>query len=90
MKRGRFLPAAAALVALSSVPACAGRSVQATPRPAPAQAPAGDARALLRGELIELQRLVRTAINRTRDPMTRLHLRDVDLEITRILDPARR
>jgi hypothetical protein len=48
-----------------------------------------DARALLRGELVELQRAVQTATNRTNDAMTRLHLRDVNLEITRILDPTR-
>jgi hypothetical protein len=63
----------------------------ATPaqRSAAAAARGSDARALLRGELIELQRLVRTAVNRTGDAMTRLHLRDIDLEITRILEPAR-
>ncbi|HEX6132708.1 MAG TPA: zinc-dependent metalloprotease, partial [Longimicrobiales bacterium] len=47
-----------------------------------------DARALLRGELSELQRLARAAAGRTNDTMTRLHLRDIDLEITRILDPS--
>jgi hypothetical protein len=47
-----------------------------------------DARALLRGELVELQRAVQTATNRTNDAMTRLHLRDINLEITRILDPT--
>jgi len=48
-----------------------------------------DARALLRGELVELQRLIQGATARTNDAMTRLHLRDLNLEITRILDPAR-
>jgi hypothetical protein len=48
-----------------------------------------DARALLRGELLELQRAVQTATNRTTDAMTRLHLRDIDMEIRRILDPTR-
>ncbi|HSJ25136.1 MAG TPA: zinc-dependent metalloprotease [Longimicrobiales bacterium] len=48
-----------------------------------------DARALLRGELVELQRLIQTATTRTSDTMTRLHLRDLDLEITRLLDPSR-
>jgi hypothetical protein len=47
-----------------------------------------DARALLRGELVELQRLVRNATTRTNDGMTRLHLRDLNLEITQILDPS--
>jgi hypothetical protein len=51
---------------------------------------ASDARALLRGELVELQRAVRAAANRTNDAMTRLHLRDVDLEIARLLDPSGR
>ncbi|HSJ08164.1 MAG TPA: zinc-dependent metalloprotease [Longimicrobiales bacterium] len=50
---------------------------------------ASDARALLRGELIELRRAVRGALERTTDGMTRLHLRDVDLEIERILDHRR-
>jgi hypothetical protein len=48
-----------------------------------------DARALLRGELIEIQRLANAAANRTNDAMTRLHLRDINLEIQRILDPSR-
>jgi hypothetical protein len=48
-----------------------------------------DARALLRGELVELQRLVQNATTRTNDAMTRLHLRDLNLEITQILGPSR-
>jgi hypothetical protein len=70
--------------------------------PAPAAAPAGggggrggagappaasDGRALLRGELVEIQRLANTAASRTTDVTTRLHLRDINLEITRLLDP---
>ncbi|MGH7447504.1 MAG: hypothetical protein ACRELT_08080, partial [Longimicrobiales bacterium] len=47
-----------------------------------------DARALLRGELVELQRLAQAAASRTNDGMTRLHLRDINLEIQRILDPT--
>lgn len=47
-----------------------------------------DARPVLRGELQELDRLAQQAIGRTRDPMTRLHLRDVRLEIQRLLDPT--
>jgi hypothetical protein len=54
-----------------------------------AAARGSDARALLRGELIELQRAVQGAVGRTGDPMTRLHLRDVNLEIQRILEPRR-
>jgi hypothetical protein len=49
-----------------------------------------DARALLRGELVELQRLVQGATTRTNDAMTRLHLRDLNLEITRMLDTSSR
>ena len=52
--------------------------------------PSSDARALLRGEMAELQRAVRTALARTADGMTRLHLRDIELEIERILDTRRR
>jgi hypothetical protein len=48
-----------------------------------------DARALMRGELVELQRLIQGATTRTSDSMTRLHLRDLNLEITRILDTRR-
>jgi hypothetical protein len=57
--------------------------------PAAAQQPrwANDARPILRGELQELDRLAQQAINRTNDTMTRLHLRDVRLEIERLLDP---
>jgi hypothetical protein len=47
----------------------------------------GDARAVLRGELVELDRAAQSAIARTGDAMTRLHLRDVRMEIERILDP---
>jgi hypothetical protein len=60
---------------------------------APASAPGGagrggtDARPLLRGELIELNRQVAAALTRTTDPMTRLHLRDVQHEIDRMLNP---
>jgi hypothetical protein len=51
---------------------------------------ANDARPILRGELQELDRLSQQAIARTDDPMTRLHLRDVRLEIQRLLDPTSR
>jgi hypothetical protein len=49
-----------------------------------------DARPVLRGELIELDRLVRGSIARAADPVTRLHLEDLRLEIEGILDPSRR
>lgn len=69
--------------------------------PAPAAAPGGggrggagaapprssDGRALLRGELVEIQRLANAAAGRTTDATTRLHLRDIDLEIKKLLDP---
>jgi hypothetical protein len=46
-----------------------------------------DARPLLRGELVELNRQAGVALARTSDPMTRLHLRDVQFQIDRILNP---
>jgi hypothetical protein len=48
-----------------------------------------DARPLLRGELAELDRTVAAALARAGDNMTRLHLRDVRLEIERLLDTSR-
>jgi hypothetical protein len=54
----------------------------------PRQAP--DARALLRGELVELDRDLRAAAARTSDRTTRLHLQDARVEIARVLDPANR
>ena len=51
--------------------------------------PNSDVRPALRGELLEIDRLAASALNRTSDPMTRLHLRDVRLEIERILDADR-
>jgi hypothetical protein len=64
-------------------------SAPAAARAAAEAARTSDARALLRGELVELQRLSQAAANRTNDAMTRLHLRDINLEIQRILDPTR-
>jgi hypothetical protein len=52
--------------------------------------PNSDVRPALRGELLEVDRLAAAALNRTSDAMTRLHLRDVRLEIERILDVERR
>jgi hypothetical protein len=51
-----------------------------------ARAP-GDARALIRGELRELDDDLRLAIPRCTDRMTRLHLEDMRNEIGKILDP---
>ena len=49
-----------------------------------------DARALLRGELAELRTLAERAPRAApTTAMTRLHLRDVRMEIDRILDPSR-
>jgi hypothetical protein len=47
---------------------------------------AGDARPLLRGELVMLRKAVSAAIPRAKDTMSRLHLEDVQVEIDRILD----
>jgi hypothetical protein len=49
-----------------------------------------DARPVLRGEVVELDRLIRTAQSRSADASTRLHLTDLRLEIERILDPSKR
>ena len=62
-------------------------SAPAPVRQAAVAARFSDARALLRGELGEVQRQARAAADRTTDAMTRLHLRDVVREIDRILDP---
>jgi hypothetical protein len=67
------------------------------PEPPPgAQVPGGqqqpqfptDARPAMRGHLVELDRAIEQAIPRAADGMTRLHLRDIRLEIERLLDPA--
>jgi hypothetical protein len=51
---------------------------------------ASDARALLRGELMELDDAARTALARTSDRTTRLHLQDMRVQIEKILNPDRR
>ena len=43
--------------------------------------PNSDVRPALRGELMEIDRLAAAALNRTSDAMTRLHLRDVRLDV---------
>ena len=48
-----------------------------------------DARALLRGDLIELDRELAAAVGRTSDRTTRLHLQDARDQIDRILHPQR-
>jgi hypothetical protein len=67
------------------------------PPPAPTNLPPGvivvgggsvaDARALLRGELVELDRELASALARTSDRTSRLHLQDARYQISRILDP---
>jgi hypothetical protein len=62
-----------------------------TPAPETPGAPAtprftSDARPLLRGHLLELGRAVQSAVPRTRDEVTRLHLQDLHLQIERMLD----
>ena len=52
------------------------------------QAAADDARAFFRGELKTLDLDLRTALTRTADRATRLHLDDVRMQIARALDPA--
>lgn len=52
--------------------------------------PSNDARAFIRGELVELDAAIRAALSRTADRTTRLHLQDARQEIRRILDPDRR
>ena len=67
------------------------------PTPGPGAATAGppssrfatDARPLLRGHLVELDRAVQNALSRTRDDVTRLHLQDVRLQIDNILNPRK-
>jgi hypothetical protein len=44
-----------------------------------------DVRPALRGELLELERVAAAAANRSSDPMTRLHWRDIAFEIDQIL-----
>ncbi|MEO7367380.1 MAG: zinc-dependent metalloprotease [Gemmatimonadaceae bacterium] len=46
-----------------------------------------DVRALMRGELLELDSLLRSGVERASDRTTRLHLLDARAEIKRILDP---
>jgi hypothetical protein len=47
-----------------------------------------DIRPFVRGQLENLQREVRIALNRTRDRATRLHLQDVQVRIEEILEPG--
>ncbi|MDF1505220.1 zinc-dependent metalloprotease, partial [Roseisolibacter sp. H3M3-2] len=50
---------------------------------------ANDARALLRGELVDLDRQLAGAVGRTGDRTSRLHLMDARAQIGRILNPER-
>ncbi|MEO5579114.1 MAG: zinc-dependent metalloprotease, partial [Gemmatimonadaceae bacterium] len=58
-------------------------------RPRGSSGPNTDVRALMRGELIELDGSLRTAVNRAVDRSTRLHILDARNEIRKILDPER-
>jgi hypothetical protein len=51
--------------------------------------PSSDVRAMVRGELIELDRELTVAAGRAADRATRLHINDARAQIKRILDPAR-
>ena len=53
-----------------------------------AQAAVNDARAFFRGELKTLDTDLQTALNRTTDRATRLHIEDVRSQIARALDPS--
>lgn len=53
--------------------------------PPPPPPPASDLRPVLRAELRELDRRTANALSRAADPMARIHLEDVRLEISRIL-----
>lgn len=56
-------------------------------RPRRGSAPNSDVRALVRGELMELDASLRAALDRAGDRTTRLHILDSRAEIKRILDP---
>src|SRR5690606_10880446 len=56
---------------------------QSAPQPG-----SSDVRALARGELMTLDDQLRTAIGRTSDRVTRLHLQDLRKEIERVLYPG--
>lgn len=53
----------------------------------PVNVPQSDIRAFVRGELHTLEREIRSALGRTRDRTTRLHLEDSLVRIDRILNP---
>jgi hypothetical protein len=71
------------------------RVIYPPPPPAAQPGPGGqaapvfpsDARPALRGHLVELDRAIEQSLGRAADGMTRLHLRDLRLEIDRLLDP---
>lgn len=63
-------------------------SLPRSPRARGTSGPNSDVRALMRGELLDLDAALRAAIPRAGDRTTRLHLLDARAEIKRILDPA--
>jgi hypothetical protein len=68
-------------------PPSSGASASAFGQAAPAPG-SSDVRALARGELITLDEQLRTAIGRTNERVTRLHLMDLRKEIERVLYPG--
>ena len=52
-------------------------------------APNNDLRALMRGELVDLDQELKSAVGRATNRETRLHILDARAEIKRILDPAK-
>lgn len=59
------------------------------PRPRTSSGPADNVRAMMRGELLDLDRSLAAAVGRASERTTRLHLLDARAEIKRILDPSR-
>ncbi|HEX6574286.1 MAG TPA: zinc-dependent metalloprotease [Gemmatimonadaceae bacterium] len=72
---------------LNPSPAIVIGSSGRAPRSRDAFGPNNDVRAMMRGELVALDTSIRSALARTSDRTTRLHLLDTREEIRRILDP---
>lgn len=74
---------------LNPTPAVIVSSIPSRTRARSSVGPNNDVRALMRGELLALDASIQTALGRTSDRTTRLHLLDSREEIRRILDPDR-
>jgi len=74
---------------LNPTPAMIISSTPARSRARSSYGPNNDVRALMRGELVSLDASLQSALGRTSDRTTRLHLLDSREEIRRILDPDR-